>query len=654
MLTKDAVRRVCTENSAELNAILQVISISEFTHYKLVYLSDGEFQMAVRIERKVLAPQYSVVEGRFFRRPDGVIEARTLSVSRLEPLIGNPKLWASENLPPTQPPLRFPAEKAVDLQDIVVDKISELVPSTCNFKLTAKVTSRSDLKIAKTGRGACFFTFTISDDSGSCTCFFFGDTAVKKLDDISLHKTYEFSKGKVKKGTASDGQITISLDDKSEMKLIADAASKQPILAIADLMKSDLREDFTVRGNISQIGPIETVRQKTSSTSQRVVRLRDFSGEVNLIVTDSKAEIFEFKLPPDLPGFCRVLTATNCRFADSGTSRCIITTLFAVINIVNEPLTITETIRDVPEFTTPNKKINFNSRIQLSDTCQQSRQKQLERSESFVLGVPPSKKRRTSLERCHVVKQVPDHSFADVAGFSDAKEKIGRYIQHHRSRTPCLGGGFIMVTGPEAVGIPFFCQSIPRSFDLTYLSVDLSELMALFPGHAETRLRQIFRKAQRVDRRPPPVIMYFKNLDAFSGQNGPNFCFDLSSRLISVFLTLLKDVKETAIVIGDCEKPWSLPQAILDQVDSVLSVELPDLAIRRAVLADADLGLSAADQRMLAELSDGRNIKELRLMVTELKGQSEAAVRKYVINHQPAVNKIILDKFKAFANKYRN
>jgi SpoVK/Ycf46/Vps4 family AAA+-type ATPase len=189
------------------------------------------------------------------------------------------------------------------------------------------------------------------------------------------------------------------------------------------------------------------------------------------------------------------------------------------------------------------------------------------------------------------------------------------------------------------------------------LSLDLKQHLGHFPGHAEMRLNQIFRKASRTSKRPPPVLIFFENLDTFR-ELDHHGCpsFNLPHRLISIFLRQTKELSQngTAIVLGTCQEPWKLHKALLDEVELHIPIGLPDLGARRNFLEKQGAGITKDEKRILVQITEGRNFTELADFAEMVKGKTEAMMRQLVMTKQMAIKKNTLDLFKEFYHKYRN
>ncbi|MFG1920590.1 AAA family ATPase [Cryptosporangium sp. NPDC048952] len=226
-----------------------------------------------------------------------------------------------------------------------------------------------------------------------------------------------------------------------------------------------------------------------------------------------------------------------------------------------------------------------------------------------------------------------DLSLADVAGASDAKERIERAIAPIRS--PELARAFgkrttggLLLYGPPGCGKAFVARAIAGELRANFYRVgraDLldrpaptAELLASNPA-AERRMHAVFATA----RRNAPCVLFLDDIDGIGPKRSR---LQNPSTLRAVVNQLLFELDSLAradsgvFVLASTTRPWDLDPALrrAGRLDRMVLIAPPDSTARTAILrfqlrdrmvADFDLaevaeaaaGYSAADLRRVVE-----------------------------------------------------
>jgi len=111
--------------------------------------------------------------------------------------------------------------------------------------------------------------------------------------------------------------------------------------------------------------------------------------------------------------------------------------------------------------------------------------------------------------------------FADVAGLTEAKEEVKRYVDIMRNRDKYLNmgaklpKGFLMV-GPPGCGKTLLAKAIAGEAGVNFISVNGSEFDEMYVGVGASRVRSLFKKA----RDNSPCIVFIDEIDGIGAKRG--------------------------------------------------------------------------------------------------------------------------------------
>ena len=150
---------------------------------------------------------------------------------------------------------------------------------------------------------------------------------------------------------------------------------------------------------------------------------------------------------------------------------------------------------------------------------------------------------------------------------------------------------------------------------LNFLAVKGAELVSMYVGESERKLRDIFSKARAVR----PSIIFFDEIDAIGAASGSR-----TNEGVHTVTTLLNELDgfqamEDVFVLAATNKPETLDPALIraGRLDRCVFVGLPDLDARREILKlrmrDMKLG-NDIDDKKLAERTEGCSGAEIAQM----------------------------------------
>ena len=162
---------------------------------------------------------------------------------------------------------------------------------------------------------------------------------------------------------------------------------------------------------------------------------------------------------------------------------------------------------------------------------------------------------------------------------------------------------------------------------LNFLAVKGAELMSMYVGESERKLRDIFSKARAVR----PSLIFFDEIDAIGAATGSK-----TNEGVHTVTTLLNELDgfqamEHVYVLAATNKPEILDPALIraGRLDRCVYVGLPDSDARRDILKinmrDMKLG-DDLDDSVLAEITEGYSGAEIAQICEEAR---DAAIEEH-------------------------
>lgn len=188
-----------------------------------------------------------------------------------------------------------------------------------------------------------------------------------------------------------------------------------------------------------------------------------------------------------------------------------------------------------------------------------------------------------------VFTEIPNVAWTQVGGLEKAKQALKEAIEWPISH-PDLFETFktappkgILLTGPPGSGKTLLAQACATQSQVNFISVKGPELLSMWVGESERRIREVFKKAKLTS----PCIIFFDEIEALTSLRGVSTDSSITDRVMSQLLTEMDGIEELngVIVLASTSKPEYLDPAILraGRLELRLDLPSPDQEARREI-----------------------------------------------------------------------
>ena len=188
-------------------------------------------------------------------------------------------------------------------------------------------------------------------------------------------------------------------------------------------------------------------------------------------------------------------------------------------------------------------------------------------------------------------KEMPDVTFADVAGEDEAVEElqeIREFLSEPQKFTD-VGAKIpkgVLLYGPPGTGKTLLARAVAGEAGVPFFSISGSEFVEMFVGVGASRVRDLFEQAKN----SAPAIIFVDEIDAVGRHRGTGLGGGHDEREQTLNQLLVEmdgfDVHSNVILIAATNRPDVLDPALLrpGRFDRQVAVEAPDLKGRAAIL----------------------------------------------------------------------
>jgi len=163
--------------------------------------------------------------------------------------------------------------------------------------------------------------------------------------------------------------------------------------------------------------------------------------------------------------------------------------------------------------------------------------------------------------------KIPSVYWNDVGGLGHAKEEILDMVQLPIKHPELFASGVrqrsgILLYGPPGTGKTLLAKAVATECSLNFISVKGPELLDMYIGESERKVRQVFETA----RNAKPCVLFFDELDSLAPQRGRGSdSGGVMDRVVSQLLTEIDGMQGNTdvFVIGATNRPDLLDQSLL-------------------------------------------------------------------------------------------
>lgn len=195
------------------------------------------------------------------------------------------------------------------------------------------------------------------------------------------------------------------------------------------------------------------------------------------------------------------------------------------------------------------------------------------------------------VKRDGVESDLPDVTFADVAGVDEAVEELAEIKEFIETPEKFYKMGAkiprgVLLYGPPGTGKTLLAKAVAGEAGVPFFHISASEFVEMFVGVGASRVRDLFTKAKKV----APAIIFVDEIDAVGRNRGAGIGGGNDEREQTLNQLLVEmdgfDERTNVIVIAATNRPDVLDPALLrpGRFDRQIGVEAPDLPGREQIL----------------------------------------------------------------------
>ena len=197
-----------------------------------------------------------------------------------------------------------------------------------------------------------------------------------------------------------------------------------------------------------------------------------------------------------------------------------------------------------------------------------------------------------SRARVHAGDDLPDVTFADVAGVDEAVVELAETVAVLRQPDKFAAMGArvprgVLLYGPPGTGKTLLARAVAGEANVPFFSLSASEFVEMYVGVGAARVRDLFAEA----RKRAPAIVFIDEIDAVGRRRGgtSGHANDEREQTLNQLLVEMDgfDGAAPVIVMAATNRPDVLDPALLrpGRFDRRITVDSPDLSGRSAILA---------------------------------------------------------------------
>ena len=184
--------------------------------------------------------------------------------------------------------------------------------------------------------------------------------------------------------------------------------------------------------------------------------------------------------------------------------------------------------------------------------------------------------------------QIPNISFADVAGLEDVKKSITirminpvKYPEKYKMYGKKSGGG-VLLYGPPGTGKTMIAKAISNEVGAKFYAFKGSDIVSKWVGESEKNINSLFEEANKQDR----AIIFIDEMDNLLGTRGVDTHND---KRVNEFLQQIDGFagrNQNLLLLGATNRPWDIDSAATrsGRFSEKIYLPLPDAAARKFMI----------------------------------------------------------------------
>ena len=269
-----------------------------------------------------------------------------------------------------------------------------------------------------------------------------------------------------------------------------------------------------------------------------------------------------------------------------------------------------------------------------------------------------------------VLIEIPKVKWEDIGGLEEIKQQLKEMVEwplknpeafERLGIEPPKG---ILLYGPPGCGKTLLAKAVANESGANFIAVKGPEVLTMWVGESEKKIREIFRKARQV----APAIIFLDEIDALAPRRGLYRGSAVTETVVSQLLTEMSGIEETknVVIIAATNRPDIVDPALLrpGRIDRFVLVPAPDEKSRLEILKvhTRNMPLKNVDLKEWAKKTEGFSGADLEALCREaaMNALRENIKAKEITNKhfeqafskiKPSITKDVISHYQKFVER---